>query len=202
MAKVIRADEVPALIPDGATLAVSGIVLSGFAEEVAIAVEQSFLGKGHPCGLTLMQGAGIGNAIPPVAPEDYAGIHHFGHEGLVAKWIGGHTGVAPNMAHLIEQNRCEAYCIPQGVVVQLYREIAAHRPGIITTAGLGTFLDPRLGGAKMNAATTADYVELIEIGGREYLLYKSFPIDVALIRGTTADERGNIAMDEEALLLE
>ncbi|MGD0604113.1 MAG: CoA-transferase [Streptosporangiaceae bacterium] len=202
MAKVIRADEVPALIPDGATMAVSGIVLSGFAEEVAIAVEQSFLAKGHPCGLTLMQGAGIGNAIPPVAPEDFAGIHHFGHEGLVAKWIGGHTGVAPNMAHLIEQNRCEAYCIPQGVVVQLYREIAAHRPGIITTVGLGTFLDPRLGGAKMNAATTADYVELVELGGKEYLLYKSFPIDVALIRGTTADERGNIAMDEEALLLE
>jgi propionate CoA-transferase len=202
MTEVIRADQVPALIPDGATVAVSGIGLSGFAEEVAIAVEQSFLEQGHPRDLTLVHAAGIGNAIPPVAPEDFAGIHHFGHEGLVAKWIGAHTGVAPNMAHLIEQNRCQAYCIPQGVVVQLLREIAAHRPGIITTVGLGTFLDPRLGGAKMNTATTADYVELIELGGREYLLYKSFPIDVALIRGTTADERGNIAMDEEALLLE
>ena len=202
LAEVIRADEVPALIRDGATMAVSGIQLSGFAEEVAIAVEQSFLEKGHPRGLTLVHGSGIGNAIPPVAPEDFAGTHHFGHEGLVAKWIGGHTGVAPNMAHLIEQNRCQAYCIPQGVVVQLYREIAAHRPGIITTVGLGTFLDPRLGGAKMNAVTTADYVELVELGGTEYLLYKSFPIDVALIRGTTADERGNLAMDEEALLLE
>ena len=177
-------------------------LLAGFAEEVAIAIEQSFLEKGHPRGLTLVHGSGIGNAIPPIAPEDYAGTHHFGHEGLVAKWIGAHTGLAPNMAHLIEQDRCEAYCIPQGVVVQLYREIAAHRPGIITTVGLGTFVDPRLGGAKMNAATTADYVELIEIGGTEYLLYKSFPIDVALIRGTTADERGNLAMDEEALFLE
>ena len=158
LAEVIRADEVPALIPDGATVAVSGILMAGFAEEVAIAVEQSFLEKGHPRGLTLVHGSGIGNAIPPIAPEDYAGTHHFGHEGLVAKWIGAHTGLAPNMAHLIEQDRCEAYRIPQGVVVQLYREIAAHRPGIITTVGLGTFVDPRLGGAKMNAATTDDYV--------------------------------------------
>lgn len=195
MAQVITAAEAVARIPDGATLGVSGLGLCGWAEEVGTAIETSFLDGGHPRGLTLVHGAGIGNARG-------AGTHHLGHEGLVAKWFGAHTGVAPGMAHLIEENQCQAYCIPQGVVVQLFREIAAHRPGMITTVGLGTFVDPRIEGAKMNKVTTDDYVQVLEIEGKEYLFYRSFPIDVALIRATTADEKGNLAMDEEALLLE
>lgn len=194
MVEVLSAEEVAARIHDGATLAMSGMGLCGFAEEVAVAIEKAFLDTGHPNGLTLVHAAGIGN-------WQGAGVAHLGHEGLVTKWIGGHTGAAPAMAALIKANQCQAYCVPQGVEAQLYREIAAHRPGLITHVGLGTFVDPRLGGGRMNEVTTEDYVKVIEIEGQEYLLYPSFPIDVAVIRGTTADELGNVTMDEEAVLL-
>ena len=194
MAKIITAEQAAELIPDGATVGASGMQVI-WAEEIGVAIEQRFLAAAHPRDLTLVHGAGIGNWVDK-------GLHHFGHEGLVAKWIGAHTGAAPAMAHLIEQNKCQAYCIPQGVVVQLYREIAAKRPGIITKVGLGTFIDPRLEGGKLNAMTAADYVELLNLHGTEYLFYPAFPIDVALIRGTTADLNGNLTMDEEALLFE
>ena len=194
MAEFLSADEAVARIPDGATLGMTGIVMCGVAEEVAVAIERAFRDRGHPRDLTLVHAAGIGN-------WQKSGVAHLGHEGLVTKWIGGHTGAAPAMAHLIEENHCQAYCIPQGVEAQLYREIAAHRPGLITHVGIGTFVDPRLGGGRMNQATTADYVKVIEIEGQEYLLYPSFPIDVAVIRGTTADELGNVTLDEEAVLL-
>jgi propionate CoA-transferase len=194
MAEFLSADEAVARIPDGATIGMTGIVMCGVAEEVVVAIERAFRDRGHPRDLTLVHAAGIGN-------WQKSGVAHLGHEGLVTKWIGGHTGAAPAMAHLIEENQCQAYCIPQGVEAQLYREIAAHRPGLITHVGIGTFVDPRLGGGRMNQATTADYVKVIEIEGQEYLLYPSFPIDVAVIRGTTADELGNVTLDEEALLL-
>ncbi|MGB8265463.1 MAG: CoA-transferase [Candidatus Velthaea sp.] len=194
MAKIITAEQAAALIPDGATVGASGMQVM-WAEEVGVAIEQRFLATAQPRNITLVHGSGIGNWVN-------LGTHHLGHEGLVAKWIGAHTGAAPAMAHLIEQNKCQAYCIPQGVVVQLYREIAAKRPGIITKVGLGTFIDPRLEGGKINSVTTEDYVQLIQLAGEEWLFYPAFPIDVALIRGTTADENGNLTMDEEALLFE
>ena len=194
MTEFLSADEAVARIPDGATLGMTGIVMCGVAEEVAAAIERAFRDRGHPRDLTLVHAAGIGN-------WQKGGVAHLGHEGLVTKWIGGHTGAAPAMAHLIEDNHCQAYCIPRGVGAQLYREIAAHRPGVITHVGIGTFVDPRLGGGRMNQATTADYVKVIEVEGQEYLLYPSFPIDVAVIRGTTADELGNVTLDEEAVLL-
>ncbi len=195
MAKTLTASEAVAQIPDGATVAMSGVALCGFAVEVANAIEDAFMAAGHPRDLTLVHAAGIGNF-------DKEGMSHLGHEGLVAKWIGGHTGAAPGMAHLIEGNHCQAYCVPQGVMAQLYREIAARRPGVITHVGIDTFVDPRLGGGRMNEATTEDYVKIIEIERREYLFYPSFPIDVAVIRGTVADELGNLTMDDEAVLLD
>jgi propionate CoA-transferase len=194
MVKVLSADEAVARIHDGATLAMSGAGLAGFAEEVAVAIERSFLATGHPRGLTLVHATAIGIG-------DDRGVAHLGREGLLTKWIGGYTRSAPPIAALIRANLCQAYSLPQGVVSQLYREIGAHRPGLITHVGLGTFVDPRLGGGRMNEVTTQDYVKVIEIEGKEYLFYPSFPIDVAVIRGTTADELGNLTMDEEPVLL-
>lgn len=130
------------------------------------------------------------------------GMSHWGHEGLIKRWIGGIAIASPKMAKLIEEDKCEAYNLPQGVITQLYREIAAKRPGVITKIGMGTFVDPRIEGAKMSASSKDNLVELLTIHNEEWLFYPSFPIQVALIRGTVADEFGNLTLEKEGLHME
>src|SRR5271157_2722286 len=195
MSKVITAEKAASLIKDGATVGFGALLTAGFPEELAIALEKRFLETGHPAGITVVHASGVGD-------WKTRGTQHFAHPGMVKRWIGGHCGASPAFAQMCIDGGCEAYNLPQGVVAQLWREIAAHRPGLITKIGLGTFVDPRLEGGKMNKATTEEIVKVIQIEGEEWLFYPTFKVDVAIIRGTTADENGNLTETTEGCLLE
>ena len=193
MTKVIEVREAVGLVREGATLLIGGsgaghAVPQRFIDELAAV----FTAEGRPRDLTTVRVVGIG---------DFAdrGFSQLALPGLTRRTIGSNIGNEPRLGALVEANEIEAYSFPQGVLSQLMREIAAGRPGLVTHVGLGTYVDPRETGGKQNAATTEDLVELVTLRGREWLLYHAFPIDVAVIRGTTADEDGNLTMEGEAV---
>lgn len=195
-ANFVTADEAAASIEDGSTIATIGMTLVSASESNLKAIERRFLETGHPCNLTLLHSCG--------QSDRERGIQHFAHEGLVKRIIGSHWGLQPRWMDLIANNQVEAYCLPQGQIAQLYRSMACGLPGKMSRVGLGTFIDPRIEGGKMNGRTREleDISEIITVDGEEYMFYRAVPIDTVLIRGTVCDEMGNLTTTEEAMKLE
>jgi len=192
--KIVTADEAIALIHDGDTLASTGFVQIGFAEALLSAVERRFLASGAPRDLTLFAGAGQGDG------KDL-GLNHLGHEGLLRRVVAGHWAMMPKVGSLALDNKIQAYNLPQGIICQLFRDLAGGKPGTFSKVGLHTFVDPRYGGGRINATTTKDIIELVEVHGEEWLFYHVGRVNVAFIRGSTADTFGNITMEREPLTL-
>ncbi len=189
--KFMTADAAAALIGDGDTVVLigggGGLVEASCMHE---AVEKRFLATGHPRRLTVVHSLGIGD-------RKSRGMNRFAHEGMVKRVIGGHWVWSPRMQQLAKEEKIEAYVLPGGVAMQLFREIGAGRPGLLTHVGLGTFVDPRVEGGRMNRAATEELVEVVRVDGRELLRYKPFPVNIAIIRGSFADAHGNISLDQE-----
>ncbi len=189
--RFVSADEAAAMIDDDAVIGLTGGG-GGLVEATALhaAVERRFLDTGHPRNLTCIHALGIGD-------RQERGMNRFAHAGMTGRVIGGHWVWSPRMQQMARDNEIEAYVLPGGVIMQLMREVAAGRPGLITHVGLGTFVDPRLDGGRMNEAAKQDLTEIITIDGRDYLRYLPIPVTVALLRGSYADEDGNISLEEE-----
>ena len=194
--KIISSAEVGALVPDNATVFLGGLAVTGLAEEVLKALSASYQSTGHPRQLTTYACGAIGNG------KD-AGMVHFAHPGMLKRTVAGHYGqTGEQLMRMVMDGTVEAYNFPQGSLSHLVRHVASRSPGLLTKVGLGTFVDPRLEGGKLNQNTREDLVQLVAFNGEEWLFYPTPKIDVAIIRGTLADENGNITLDKESMLLE
>jgi propionate CoA-transferase len=199
--KLISLEQAAQCIPTGATISVSASSGLNCPDAVLAAIGSRFAASGEPRELT---------AIHPIAAGDMYGItgmDHLAQPGLLKRVIAGSYPSGPSSLptpkiwRMIDQNQVEAYNIPSGILYHMHREVAARRPGVLTQVGMETYLDPRQVGGRMNERTREDIVRLVEFDGQEWLYFKAIPVDVAIIRGTTADESGNITMEQEGAYL-
>ena len=195
---IISAREAAELVRDGMTVALGGFGAYSCPDELYQAVADRYAETGHPRGLTVMNGISTGN----FDKEHGVGLSRLKQEGLIETIIAGHIGNPTDVANLVGENKIAAYILPLGVVMHLFRAMAGHKPGVLTTVGLGTCADPREEGCIANdraKAQNRSVVELVHIGGEEYLFYKSQKLDLCLLRGTWADVEGNISLSHEAI---
>ena len=190
--EVISFEEAATKIPDGATVSVCGAWML-VPDKLLAAIETRFLSTGRPHGLTATF------LLCPGGTADQPGIERLAHAGLLCRTIGGSYPNLPDsrLRRLIAEDKVAAYNLPAGMIAGLYREIGAGRPGVLSRSGIRSFVDPRLEGGRMNRAATEELVRVVSMNGDECLHVPSFPINVALIRATTADDRGNLSMEHE-----
>lgn len=191
--RVVTPADAAALLEDGDTLLIGGSGGGHAVPEALIAaVEQRFLAEGRPRGITSLHPVGLGDTATQ-------GVSRFAHPGLLKRIVCGTYVDSPPIGDLAARDEIEAYTLPQGALSQLMREMASGRPGLITHVGLHTFVDPRQGGGRQSARAREPLVEVITLDGQEWLFYRPFKVDIAFLRGTTADEDGNVTMEQEAV---
>ncbi|ALR18223.1 acyl CoA:acetate/3-ketoacid CoA transferase [Vibrio natriegens] len=195
MVTKLTAEQAAEWIEDGDAVLLGGFIGSVVPEAIERAIGERFRDTQSPRDLTLLFAAGQGDG-------QGRAINHLAEQGLVKCAIGGHWGLVPKLQQLAVDNLIQGYNLPQGIISHLLRDTAAGKLGTVSKVGLGTFVDPRLEGGKINQATSDDWVELIELGGEEHLFYHKLPVTVSILRGTTADENGNITMEDECLIVE
>lgn len=185
--KVMSASDAVQLVEDGACITISGTVGRMQPLKVLNALEARFLTEGHPNGLTWF------DPFPTGVP----GIEPLSHPGLLKRVIGGWFTPHPRLRDMITANEIEAYLYPLGSLSFWCQAMAAGRDHYLTQVGLETYLDPRNGGGRLNDVTTEELVTLVELHGKEYIEYSQLPISCAIIRGTVADEEGNLSIRDE-----
>ncbi len=192
--KIISAADAAKLVKNGDTLLISGSGGGHAVPETPLAaIEDRFLAEGLPRDLTVCHVVGIGDR------KTGKGADHFAHEGLIKRSVTSALVDSPRLVPMARDNKIESYTLPQGVLSQLMRDIAGGRPGLITKTGLHTFVDPRQRGARQSESAKEDLIEVLTIGGEEWLRFKPLRFNIAFLRGSTADENGNISMEQEAI---
>ena len=196
--KIMTAEEAAALIQDGMTVALGGFGVYSVPDALQQAVADRYARTGHPKGITVMDGISTRN----FKPNSGLGLSRMNAEGLIDTIYAGHISNPVDISVMVAENKIAAYILPLGVISHLFRAMAGKKPGILTTVGLGTCADPREEGCITNEKAHAQgrpVVELVELGGEEYLFYRIPVPDVCLIRGTYADEKGNISLAHEPI---
>mgnify|MGYP002510909271 CR=1 FL=1 len=196
--KICTAQEAAELILDQAFLTCAGNMNNCLAEEICAAIEARFLETGHPQNMTIMSASGVGDMGPMGGV--FRGFEHFAHDGMIRRVIVGHNGSNHSIMKMQADLKVESYNFPQGVIEHLFKARARGLDVELSKVGLGTFVDPRMEGGKTNSVTNENLVEVVSVLGEEYLAYRTPKIDVALFRGTTADEDGNLTCEDEAVL--
>lgn len=202
MSKTKSAADVAALIRDGAIVAVNSSSGLCCPDAVLAAIGERFRTEGAPRNIT---------TIHPIAAGDMfgtRGVDHLAQPGLISTIIGGSYPSGPSSAEpplirqMLGRNEIAAYNVPSGIIFDILREGAAMRPGVLTKVGLGTFVDPAQEGCAMNeAARDRPLVSKVEFQGEEWLYFPAIRPDVAIIRASTADERGNLTFENEGAYL-
>src|SRR5882672_2934694 len=202
MKKVISAERAASLIKSGDVVTVSSSSGLGCPDKVLQAIGERFEREGAPRNLTTLH---------PIAAGDMygiKGIDHIARPGLLARVLGGAYPSGPSSLpmtaiwRMLVDNQVAAYNIPSGILFDMHRDAAARRPGVLTRVGLGTFVDPQQQGCAMNdVAAKLPVVRREKFDGQEWLYFPAIVPQVAIIRATTADERGNLTYEHEGALL-
>lgn len=200
--RFVSAAQAVAGIASGAVVASTGVIGWVTPDSLLTALGDRFRQTGAPAGLTFYFPVATGDSM------SIKGMDHVAQDGLMRRIVSGSyvnpvdpaTGLRPAVMRLIRENRIEAYSWPIGASMHWLREVGRRSFGYITKIGLGTYADPRHGGGRFTPRTTHDLVRVIEIDGEEHLFYPTWPIDVALIRASSADEAGNLSWEDEPLI--